>query len=93
MCVEELIIPHTEFLSRAKIRSSRGLVHAYVRDLGHPWVQGPYLPNKAIYDVYVKYSKSAVESGIKKWYHAIPYEKYVLEQHRLSSLLPEPICN
>ena len=38
------------------------------------------MPYKAIYDVYVKYSKSAAESGIKKWYHAIPYEKYVLEQ-------------
>ena len=26
---------------------------------------GPQMPNKAMYDVYVKYSKSAVESGIK----------------------------
>ena len=39
------IPPYTFFRS---IRSSRGLVHAYVRDLGHPWVQGPYLPYKAI---------------------------------------------
>ena len=70
-------------------RSSRGLVHAYVRDLGHPWVQGPYLPYKAIYDVYVKYSKSALESGIKKWYHAIPHQKWVLEQ--CSSVFPLPV--
>ena len=79
--------PH--FLSRVKSRSSRGLVHAYVRDLGHPWVQGPYLPYKAIYDVYVKYSKSALESGIKKWYHAIPHQKWVLEQ--CSSVFPLPV--
>ena len=32
----------------SKIRSSRRLVHAYVRDLGHLWVQGPQMPNKAI---------------------------------------------
>ena len=70
-------------------RSSRRLVHAYVRDLGHPWVQGPYLPYKAIYDVYVKYSKSALESGIKKWYHAIPHQKWVLEQ--CSSVFPLPV--
>ena len=76
------------FLPHVKIRSSRGLVHTYVRDLGHPWVQGPNLPYKAIYDVYVKYSKSAADSGIKKWYHAISYQKYVLEQHRLGYLLP-----
>ena len=30
------------------IRSSRGLVYTYVRDLGHPWLQGPQLPDKAI---------------------------------------------
>ena len=34
-----------------------------------------------------------ITGDMKKWYHAIPYQKYVLEQHRLGSLLPEPICN
>ena len=76
--LENCLCSVLEILPREKKLSSRGRVHAYVRDLGHPWVQGPYLPYKAIYDVYVKYSKSAVESGIKKWYHAIPYQKYVL---------------
>ena len=91
--LENCLCSVLEFLPHEKKRSSRRIVHTYVRDLGHPWVQGPYLPYKAIYDVYVKYSKSAAERGIKKWYHAIPYQKYVLEQHRLGSLLPEPICN
>ena len=36
----------------AKSRSSRGLVHAYVRNLGHPWVQGPQLPIIAISSVW-----------------------------------------
>jgi hypothetical protein len=40
------------FLSRVKIRSSLGLVHVYIRDLGHPWVQGPELPYKAISSVW-----------------------------------------
>ena len=84
MYVKVLHVPHPPVYFFCSIRSSRGLVHAYVRDLGHPWVQGPYLPYKAIYDVYVKYSKSALESGIKKWYHAIPHQKWVLEQCSLS---------
>ena len=51
-----------EILPHVKIRSPRGLVHTYVRDLGHPWVQGPYLPNKAIYAIYIFTQKKLVRA-------------------------------
>ena len=77
------ILPH------GKKRSSRRIVHTYVRDLGHPWVQGPYLPIKAIYGICVKYSKNALEMGTEKWYHVIPHQRWVLEQ--CSSVFPMPV--
>ena len=51
--LENCLCSVLEILLHVKRRSSSGLVNTYVRDLGHPWVQGPYLPNKAFYAIYI----------------------------------------